>query len=199
MMSINISLDTNIRTMKMIKNKIKTIIKYLTVLMLILCNVQFLAAEFSMENYIIESGDKIKVSVFDEPELSSEILLDDRGIVNYPLVRTEVKISGLTLRQIEDKFKQLFISEELLKKPSVQVTVVEYRPFFINGEINNPGGYPYQPGLNVGKAISVAGGFTERASKSSIYVSRNRANRTKITLNSPIFPGDEITIEESFF
>jgi len=89
-----------------------------------------------------------------------------------------------------------------LVDPHVAVTIDEYRPFFIQGQVQKPGGYPYQPELNVRKAVSIAGGFRERASLSKIFVVReNDKTNTPahVDLNSPIGPGDTVTVEESFF
>lgn len=86
--------------------------------------------------------------------------------------------------------------------PRVSVTIDEYRPFFINGQIERGGSYPYQPGLTVRKAATIAGGFKERASLSKIFVVRDGdATHTPVNvdLDAPIHPGDIITVEESFF
>jgi polysaccharide export outer membrane protein len=89
-----------------------------------------------------------------------------------------------------------------LLNPRVSVSIEEYRPFFIYGQVEKPGGYPFQPGLNVRKAVSLAGGFKERASLSKIFVVREGGvgdHAQKIDLNSPVWPGDTVTVEESFF
>ena len=86
--------------------------------------------------------------------------------------------------------------------PSVSVSIVEYRPFFINGEVKNPGGYAFQPGLTIDKAAALAGGYTERASKTKIFVDRI-VNGEQQTLSADrymqVLPGDIINIEQSFF
>lgn len=150
--------------------------------------------------YRLASGDRIFIKVFDQEDLSLEILLADSGIINYPYLN-EIQIGGLTVRQIESLITK-GLEGDYLRNPSVQVSVVEYRPFFIDGEVNNSGGFPYQTGLTVRKAVSLAGGFSERASQSSIYVIRandNSQKKIKVSMDSPIFPGDVLTIEESFF
>lgn len=86
--------------------------------------------------------------------------------------------------------------------PGDSIEVAEYLPFFVNGMIYKPGGYPYQPGMNVQKAVSLAGGFKERASLNKIYVIRNGGSgqsAEKADLMTPIHQGDIITVEESFF
>lgn len=89
-----------------------------------------------------------------------------------------------------------------LLNPQVTIAIEEYRNFFVNGMVEKPGGYPFSPGLTVRKAISIAGGFKERASRDKINIIRdddpNQSPR-KVDLNSPVSPGDILTIEESFF
>ncbi|MCP4414681.1 MAG: polysaccharide export protein [Gammaproteobacteria bacterium] len=153
-----------------------------------------------MSKYRLGSGDRIEISVFDETELSLVSLLSDTGIINYPFLG-ELKLTGLTVKEVEVTITN-GLKGPYLVNPSVQVSVVEYRPFFIDGQINNSGAYPYQPGLNVSKAVALAGGFTERASKTKIYVIRasdKSQKKIKVSLNDPIYPGDIVNIEESFF
>ncbi len=153
-----------------------------------------------MSKYQLGSGDKIEISVFDETELSLVTLLGDTGIINYPFLG-ELKLTGLTVKKVESIITK-GLKGPYLVNPSVQVSVVEYRPFFIDGEVSNPGGYPYQPGLNVSKAVALAGGYTERASKTSIFVIRandKSHKKVKMNQNSQIYPGDILEIEESFF
>ena len=79
---------------------------------------------------------------------------------------------------------------------------MEYRPFFVSGEVKSPGSHAYQPGIKLRQAISLAGGFTERASKAKIYVVHENdpsQERVKIDLNYRVRPGDTITVEQSFF
>ena len=88
-----------------------------------------------------------------------------------------------------------------LKKPNVTVTITEYRPFYINGEVEKPGSYPYKKNLTVEKAVALAGGFTERASRNTISLVSEKDKRfvKSVVLNDKINPGDVITISESFF
>jgi protein involved in polysaccharide export with SLBB domain len=89
-----------------------------------------------------------------------------------------------------------------LISPSVSVTVIQYRPFFIDGEVKKPGGYPYQPGLSVDKASALAGGYTERASKTKITIVRDISGLQSTLFAQPsdiVLPGDIITIQQSFF
>jgi polysaccharide export outer membrane protein len=149
--------------------------------------------------YRLDSGDRISIKVFNEDELSTDVLINDSGLINYPHLN-EVKLSGFTIAEVE-AFIRNGLDGDYLKNPTVQVSILEYRPFYIDGEINNAGAYSYQPGLNVSKAVALAGGFSERASKSDIYIVRaNKSHKKiKVSLTTPVYPGDVLTIEESFF
>mgnify|MGYP000044177477 CR=1 FL=1 len=90
---------------------------------------------------------------------------------------------------------------DYLINPKITVTILEYRSFFINGEVKKPGGYPFLPGLTVRKAIALAGGFTERAAKRNIRVIHDDTSSTeeKLDLAAEVLPGDIITVDDSFF
>ena len=150
--------------------------------------------------YRLASGDKIFIKVYEQEELSLEVLLDDSGAINYPYLN-EIQIGGLTISQVASLISK-GLEGDYLKNPSVQVSMIEYRPFFISGEVNNSGKYSYQIGMNVRKAVALAGGFTDRASKTSIYVIRENDSsqkKVKVSMDAALFPGDVLTIEESFF
>ncbi|TKB44718.1 polysaccharide export protein [Thalassotalea mangrovi] len=150
--------------------------------------------------YRIDSGDKIAIEVYGEPELSREMLLNDSGKISYPFLG-ELAIRGLTLFEVEQKIHQGLLGDYLIN-PSVSVSIIAYRPFFIDGEVKKPGGYAYQPGLTVAKAAALAGGFTERASLQKIFVVRSsHPDKTPqpVEPHSLIGPGDIISIKQSFF
>ena len=154
-----------------------------------------------LSTYQLAAGDVITIRVFGEDDLSRErVRLTDAGTIPYPVLG-EVKALGLTIGEIERLITN-GLSGRYLVNPRVSVTVEEYRPFYINGMVANPGGYPFQPGLTVLKASSLAGGFKERASFSKITIIREKdpkAGPQKATINTPVNPGDTIFIEESFF
>ena len=113
----------------------------------------------------------------------------------------EIQVRGKTVGELE-KFLTDGLRGRYLVNPRVAVTIDEYRPFFINGQVGNNGSFPYQPGLTVRKAVSIAGGFKERASLSKIFIVRDGDTTNtpvKVDLNAPVYPGDIITVEESFF
>lgn len=155
----------------------------------------------SLSNYKLGAGDVVTIRVFGEDELSRErIRLTDAGTLQYPVIG-EIVIKGMTTGDL-----QRLITEGLrgkyLVNPRVAVLIDEYRPYYINGMVFNAGGFPYRPGLTVLKAIALSGGFKERASKEKIYIIRAddpTQSQQRVELNSPVYPGDIITVQDSFF
>ena len=151
--------------------------------------------------YRLGSGDVIRINVFGEPDLSfEELRLTDAGSFSYPFIG-EVRGNGKTAVEIE-KIIEDSLRGEYLVDPRVSVSVLKYREFFISGEVKEPGGYPFQPGLTLRRAVALAGGLTERASTKRITVIRD-SDTTRIpeaaTLDTLLMPGDTITIEQGFF
>jgi polysaccharide biosynthesis/export protein VpsN len=152
----------------------------------------------SFSEYPLGAGDLLSIKVFGEEDLSIEVLLSDAGTVSYPFLG-ELRVLGLTIGQLSEIIRT-GLADGYLINPSVNVAVMEYRQFYINGEVKEPGGYPFQPGLTLQRAVALAGGFTERASRSKVFVVHEREETTaKLDLGSPIRPGDIITVHESFF
>lgn len=152
------------------------------------------------DEYRVSAEDILNIQVFDEPELSvEETRVSSNGTVSLPLVG-DVVVAGLTTSQIATKVEAL-LADGYLKKPKVSVSIHEYRQVFVNGQVKNPGGYSYQKGLTVQKAVVLAGGFTERASPSKITVVREDRPGVAfpVALDYTVKPGDIITVGESFF
>ncbi|MFD3316124.1 polysaccharide biosynthesis/export family protein [Alteromonas macleodii] len=159
-----------------------------------------LAQSNSLDQYRLGSGDVVKITVYGQDDLSLETRLSDVGIINYPYLG-EIKLVGLTLPELESYIYNGLKGDYLIE-PSVSVSITDYRPFFINGEVKKPGGYPYQPGLTIDKAAALAGGYTERASKTKIFIVRDTdGSSTTISVDrsGTVLPGDIVTIEQSFF
>lgn len=153
------------------------------------------------EAYRLGTGDVISVRVYGgEEDLRLEkFRLDASG--NLVLPFGEFKVHGRTPQEVETAIMDN-VRGRLFRNPRVSVNIDEYRPFFVDGQVGRPGAYPYQPGLTVRKAITVAGGLRERASLQKIFLMRepDRTNTpVKVDLNAPVGPGDTIIIEESFF
>jgi polysaccharide export outer membrane protein len=150
--------------------------------------------------YTLDTGDKVRVVVFGQDHLSNSYTVDAAGNVTLPLIGA-VHARGTNTQQltgaIAHQLKQGFIRE-----PSVAVEVEAYRPFFVLGEVTYPGQYPFVPHMTVESAISIAGGFTPRASKDPVTVSRKRQGvpaRHSLSLGSQVRPGDVITVGERWF
>lgn len=150
--------------------------------------------------YRLGAGDVINISVYGEDDLSRQkYRLPDSGLIMFPF--GEVRASGLSIAELETRIAD-GLRVGYLVNPRVSVSMDEYRPFFITGQVEHAGAYPYKSGLTVRMAVSIAGGFKERASQSSIFVEReNDAQhmQIKIGLDGAVFPGDTVTVEESFF
>ena len=155
----------------------------------------------ALSSYRLGAGDVVTIRVFGEEDLSKEkIKLTDAGTVPYPVLG-EIRVLGMTVGDLERMIAN-GLRGRYLVNPRVSVQIDEYRPFYINGMVDKPGGYPFQPGLTIRKAASLAGGFKERASLSKIFIIRERdpAQRPqKVDLDTQVYPGDIITVEESFF
>ncbi|MFK3974208.1 polysaccharide biosynthesis/export family protein [Pseudomonas sp. NPDC087358] len=159
------------------------------------------APAFAAAQYQLSSGDVININVFGESDLSfKEIRLTDAGTFSYPFIG-EINAKGLTSTAVE-KLITTKLKDGYLVDPRVSVSVLTYRQFYISGEVKLPGGYPFQPGLTLDRAIAVAGGLTERASDKRISIVRG-ADPTrsidKASLNTLVEPGDTINIDQGFF
>jgi protein involved in polysaccharide export with SLBB domain len=152
------------------------------------------------ESYVLGGGDKIRLSVFGETDLGGEFEIDGSGVVRLPLIG-QVKAAGMTVHQFEDKLISMF-EDGYLKDPRVSVEVINYRPFYIIGEVNKPGQYPYVSDMNALNAVALAGGYTAKADKSEIYIQRTGVNGEKdypSNETTKIRPGDVVRIPERFF
>jgi polysaccharide export outer membrane protein len=151
--------------------------------------------------YRLSQGDKLKVTVFNEADLTGEFQVNERGNVAFPLVG-EVQAANST----PDEFQQRLTTRlrgKYVKNPRVSIEMTSYRPFNVLGEVRNAGQYPYRPGITVQDAVALAGGFTYRANTRTVYVRRADANG-EISVSTdgervPILPGDNIRVPERYF
>ena len=159
-----------------------------------------LAAAQQVTDYVLAPGDQVAISVFGEPDLSVEFTLSDNGALNYPFLG-EIRVAGLTMPELEQRIADGLRGDYLIN-PDVTVSMKQYRPFFLNGEVNRPGGYPYQPGLTLEKALALAGGLSPRAARNKIVVKRASelsGVEISIKMSDPVHAGDVITVPQSFF
>lgn len=150
--------------------------------------------------YHLGSGDKIRVITFGEAALTGEFTVGGSGKVSLPLVG-EIDAAGLTAREFQQRVETA-LKEGYLKEPRVSVEVLNYRPFYILGEVKSPGTYPYTNGLTVVNAVATAGGFTYRANERRVFIKRVDDEKEKaypLTGTTPVAPGDTIRIAERLF
>ncbi|USD67041.1 polysaccharide biosynthesis/export family protein [Vibrio sp. SCSIO 43136] len=160
---------------------------------------QLLASSYD-NTYIIGAGDKIQISVYGEEDLSIEDLyISGDGHFDYPYLG-KIKALNKTPEQLKQELSA-GLKNGYLISPKVRVSIVGFRNIYVNGEVKKPGGYEFQPGLTVDKAIALAGGFTDRASRNGVYLSKSGSDtkKSKVKLSSKIMPGDIIVIEQSLF
>ncbi|MRI34308.1 capsular biosynthesis protein [Endozoicomonas sp. OPT23] len=154
----------------------------------------------SVSKYRLNSGDLISVSVFGEDDMSVETRLTDAGTISYPFLG-EIRVKGMTVGELQNYLIRK-LKGDYFVDPKVSVAIKEYRKFFVSGEVKSPGGFSFEPGLTLEKAIALAGGFTQRASKENVVVTREvkgRLKERKMKLGEKVLPGDIINIKESFF
>lgn len=150
--------------------------------------------------YVLGSGDKVRVTVYGQPNLSAVYPLDQAGLVTMPLIGP-VTAAGLTSFALQKEITAR-LRNGYLRNPDVTVDVDTYRPFFVLGEVTTAGQFPYQAGVTVQKAVAVAGGFSPRARRDSVVITRNiRGHTVKFVapLQTPVQPGDVITVRERWF
>lgn len=157
--------------------------------------------ESLLSTYRLGAGDVVSIRVLGEDDLKREkIRLSDAGTISFPIIG-EIRVLGKRVAELEALIADGLRGKYLLN-PVVSVTIEEYRPIFVNGQVEKSGAYPYQPGLTVRKAVSLAGGFKERASKEKIFVIHEddkTQTPVKVDQSNLVSPGDIITVEESFF
>jgi len=150
--------------------------------------------------YRLGSGDKIRLIIFGEPDLSGEFTISGDGLVALPLIR-EVPAAGLTASELQVKVENAF-KEGYLKDPRVSIEVLSFRPFYILGEVNKPGQYPYSNGITVVNAVALASGFSYRANQKKVYIRHAGATAEEevpLTSTTLVAPGDTIRIAERYF
>lgn len=152
------------------------------------------------EIYRLGTGDEIRISVFGEENLSGEFTVDDAGVISMPLIGL-VEAAGRTPRELAATITER-LKDGYLRNPRVSTQIIGYRPFYIYGEVQNPGNYPFTIGLHVIEAIATAGGFTYRADQDEVYITRNVGGESQefaASTSVRVFPGDIIKVPERYF
>ena len=150
--------------------------------------------------YRLDSGDRLRVIVFGQTDLSGEYSVDGAGQISIPLM-SPVPARGLTTDELEASLVAS-LSQTLLRDPSVSVEVLAFRPFFILGEVTNAGQYPFVAGMSVKTAVAIAGGYTYRANERTAIITRNLGDRIVeigVESSEAVQPGDTVLIKERYF
>ncbi len=159
------------------------------------------AATRSDLTYVLGSGDQLRVTVFGQEELSGEFEIDGSGEIALPLIG-EVPALGTSTRDLENAIAKKLSDGGYILDPRVNIEVTNYRPFYILGEVNRPGEYPYTSGLTVVNAVASAGGFTFRAKKQVVYIRTFEGDQEfsyALDATLEVLPGDTIRIGERLF
>lgn len=150
--------------------------------------------------YLLDTGDRLRVFVYGQPNLSRAYTVDHDGLITVPLIG-EVSARGRTARDVEHAIRER-LGSEYVRDPQVTLDILQNRPFFIYGEVKTGGQYPYVSGMTIETAIAIAGGYSERASSRSFRITR-RINGFVDQFDAPgdylVRPGDVVYVNERFF
>ena len=155
----------------------------------------------SVSEYRLQPGDELLVTIQDVAQADRSYIIDSGGTISLPLLQ-EVKVAGLSVREVENRIAEGFRARELLKNPIISVQPGALRPFYVIGEVNSPGEINYRQGMTVLSAISAAGGYTYRAQEGQVEVVRTvngQEVRSKASEDTLIQPGDRIRVYERWF
>lgn len=154
------------------------------------------SAQVGGANYRLGVGDRVKIVVFGQPDLTNETEVDATGKVAMALIG-EVQAAGRTAREVEGDIRTR-LDKDFLVDPKVSVLIVAYRPITILGQVKTPGRYPYSAGMDVRQAVALAGGYDKRASSGSATIYRNN-QELEVPPQTLVQPGDTIEIPRRFF
>ena len=150
--------------------------------------------------YRLNVGDKLNIVVFGHEDVSGEFQINGGGHITMPLLG-QVAAANRTVTQLQTEITAA-LDKDYIVNPRVSIEVLNYRPFYILGQVNAPGSYSYVTGMDVRQAIAIAGGFTRRARTSTVTVIRETAQGTveiEAKPDIPILPGDTIEVERRLF
>lgn len=150
--------------------------------------------------YLLGPGDRLRVTVFGQEDMSGEVSVTGAGEISLPFVG-KVKAGGFTVGRLETRIVDL-LQPDYIKNPRVSVEVLNFRPFDIIGEVRRPGSYPYRNGMTILNAVAMAGGFTYRAEEDEFFIQRAtdpEPRKEEVGPNAVVYPGDLIEVKERFF
>lgn len=151
--------------------------------------------------YRLGNGDQLRIGIFGEPTLSGEVEVDGTGTIQMPLIGT-LTVEGMTVPELQNAIAAEYLGGQYLLNPQVTAEVINYRPFYMLGEVTRPAEYQFSSGLTVMNAVAAAGGFTYRAKRDVVFIrSEGEAEERAVRLTSTtqVRPGDTIRIGERLF
>lgn len=158
------------------------------------------AQKTDLSGYAFAPGDQVRVITLEHRDLSVETAVADDGTIEIPLIGT-IMVTGLTVSQLREVIT-LALDRDFIVDPKVNVEILKYRPFYVLGEVNSPGSFEYKAGMDVRKAVALAGGYTRRASHDSIEITRPILGKKRSfpgRKDTRVLPGDVIEIERRWF
>lgn len=159
-----------------------------------------LADDSNNTSYRLGSGDNLKITVFNQEDLNGEYTIDGGGNISLPLIGT-IAAKNQTLEELGSRLKEA-LSPDFLVNPQISIQVLNYRPFYILGEVEKPDSYPYVSGMTYLNAVAIAGGFTYRAKEDFVYVVHGNdpsQQEVKTKMDMQVMPGDIIRVDERMF
>jgi protein involved in polysaccharide export with SLBB domain len=158
-------------------------------------------AQANGADYRLGANDRVRIIVFGQPTLTGEYTLDGNGVLAFPLIGS-VNAQGQTTGQLQQAIASR-LDPDFLRNPSVSAEVITRRPFYVIGEVQKPGNYPYVTDMTALQAIAMAGGYTYRARQNNLYLKRLDANgrlvRVAATPETKVKPGDTVEVKERYF
>ncbi len=174
---------------------------FLSLMLIAVCiSGKSLYAADDYKGYRLDTGDRVKITVFGHQDLSGEFEVNGAGRISLPLVK-DVQASGSTVEELEEAITNK-LKPDYLTNPRVSVEVLNYRPFYILGEVKNPGSYAYVNGMTVVTAVALAGGFTYRAKENAVLITRANdpeKKKARASQDTKVLPGDVVEVPERFF
>lgn len=156
--------------------------------------------EATIQPYRMDSGDRLRITVFDQRDLTNTYSVDQAGYVAFPLIGS-VPARGRTIQELEGQIAAQ-LQKGFLRNPDVSIEVDRYRSIFVMGEVGQPGQYAYVPGMTIQNAIALAGGYTPRALQANADVTRKINGEIltgRVLISDPVLAGDTIYVRERLF
>jgi polysaccharide export outer membrane protein len=164
------------------------------------CSTKQLEVDSRPYLYTLDTGDVLRLAISGEAN-ELQITVGESGLINFDQL-TNISVRDKTVQQLQAFITQQLVQQQLYNNPVVQVSIEQYRPFYIDGAVNNPGSFEYEPGLTVSKAISIAGGLSERGDNDKVTITRminGTQQELKAGSSMRIRPGDIIKVIESIW